>query len=206
MNPHYAKSFLFVIVLLMSAGCTYDLWTQKPRDVSYVESVSEILLSGDGQTLAVVSPRYHYLFKVETALRNALAAHFRSELAADFSDFRVTPEQQISGKLVLSLPATVTGTELSDAERMGFAANSPEHYRQLVIALEGERYEAGETLLPTGSKNSLKQQYQVTVVVETGLSVLEKIKSTPIALLGDALVIGVIPLYPVGLLVRSLEE
>lgn len=206
MKQLYANLILFIILLLTITGCTYDLWAQKSREFTYVEAVSEILLSEDSQTLAVISPSFHYLFKVETPLKNALASHFKSQLTADFSNFHVTPDQEISGQLVLSLPATVTETELTDAERVGFSVISPKHYLQLVIILHGERYDAGKALLPKGIQKPLNQNYLVTIIAETGLSTLEKIKSTPIALLGDALVIGVIPLYPIGLLVKSLEE
>lgn len=206
MKQLYANLILFIILLLTITGCTYDLWAQKSREITYVEAISEILLSEDNQTLAVLSPLYHYLFKVETPLNNTLSSHFRSQLTADFSSFRVTLDQEITGQLVLSLPATLTVTELADAERIGFVANPSEHYQQLVITLHGERYDAGKVLLPTGIQKPLNHHYQVTVIAETGLSTLEKIKSTPIALLGDALVIGVIPLYPIGLLIKSLEE
>lgn len=206
MKQLYENLILLIILLLTITGCTYALWAQKSREVTYVEAVSEILLSADNQTLAVISPLYHYLFKVETPLKNALTSHLRSQLTADFSSFRVTPDQEISGQLVLSLPATLTMTELANAERIGFAVIPPKHSLQLVITLHGERYDAGNPLLPTGIQKPLNQHYQVTVIAETGLSMQEKIKSTPIALLGDALVIGVIPLYPIGLLIKSLEE
>lgn len=206
MKQRYATLFVFIILLQAVTGCTYDLWTQKSREDTYVESVSEILLSVDNQTLAVISPRYHYLFKVELPLKNVLASQFRSQLTANFFSFRVTPDQNISGQLVLSLPATLSVKELADAERMGFVANPLEHDQQLVVTLHGERYGAGKSLLPTGTSMSLNRRYQVTVIPEIGLSTLEKIKSTPIALLGDALVIGVIPLYPVGLLFEAIKE
>ncbi len=163
MKQLYTSLFLFIILLQTVTGCTFDLWTQKSREDTYIESVSEILLSVAEQTLAVISPRYHYLFKVEIPLKKVLSSQFRSQLTASFSSFLVTPDQNISGQLLLSLPATLSVTELADAERMGFVTNPLVHDQQLVVTIHGERYGAGKSLLPTCTSMSLNRRYQVTV-------------------------------------------
>lgn len=193
------------LAVLLASGCTYDLWTQKPRLTTYTEMVGEILLANDNHTIALLTPKYHYLFRADPSLAQAIQAHFRNQLEAEFSGFRISTDQSVNGKLRLSLPATLDSAQQHSARTIGFLPNDSGVF-QLDVSLHGERYAAGDVKLPAASQQALNRQYSVAVVADEGLSLMEKIKSTPIALIGDALVIGVIPLYPVGWLIKSLEE
>ncbi len=196
--------FLYLVLLSLNA-CTYELWTHKPVKIIYKENVDQILISQDKQQIVFISPKYHYIFKSNPQLIQTLDAPFRVKLTASFSDFAMVDDESITGNFTLNIKTPLAVAELADAKMIGFLETSPNNL-QLNISLKGERYSAGGTKMPIGKTQVLNNKYSVSVSSEEGISTLDKIRATPIALVGDALVIGLIPLVPVGMIVKSFEK
>lgn len=79
---------LSLLLTLVFSGCS-SYQRNLLRDTQYTESISSILITEDNKKLAVIAPKYHYVFDMPQTLPEILNSSFRKNIEANFFFFRV---------------------------------------------------------------------------------------------------------------------
>ncbi len=88
-----------VAAIPLSAGCiTASVLSGNNDRQSYQETVSSVLVSADGKTLAVIGNNYHYLFTAPDAIKAILSPELGELVDARLFSFQVDENQHIQRK------------------------------------------------------------------------------------------------------------
>lgn len=190
--------FLAGLVCLCVCGCTF---TGKLYSLdSYTETVSSILITTDGGKLAVLTPRFHYIFDAPQSLVSIMRSGLSNSVKAEFSEFVVDNNNRITGTIALTVQlADLSIEQRKQANNAGFTRSVG--WEMLAkIELSGTRYESGG--LVTGvKKHKLASTYQITVK-DTTTDTVGKALLTPITLAADGVLnLGRIALFPFALVI-----
>jgi len=192
-----------VAAIPLSSGClTASVWgtSGASKTTSYQETVSSVLMSADGKTLAVIGKDYHYLFAATEPIKAILTPTLGEVVDVRLLGFAVDGDQKITGNYVLSIKPGSSDAVREQALAVGFKAVGKEGGLRLEGQMTGTRYRSNG-IQPGAASQQLRKTYSVTVsepasaVSQVGSGVA-KVLVTPITLVAD----GVLILFAVPLL------
>lgn len=181
------KSINIITLLLLPffiVSCTKAtkaLWSGHKYD----ERVGGFFITENADKLVVIGEQYHYVFKLDTGLRNILSSPKRKELKPKFRMFKVDDENRIKGSYTLFY----TNRDDSADEWLitkGFKKGG--HHPGGVVyrfngKLEGVRYAAGKSVT---SQIKFSKDYFVKVEQPSSmLGTAGKVIATPVAIAAD---------------------
>lgn len=192
-----------VAAIPLSAGCiTASVLSSKDDRQSYQETVSSVLVSADGKTLAVIGSQYHYLFSAPDAIKAILSPELGEIVEAQLFGFNVDGKQQIQGSYILRIKAGASEVLVQKALAAGFKQDKNGNL-SASGTLSGTRY-SSNGIQPGNEAQKLRKSYTVNVsepksAGANAASTVGKILITPITLAADGLLILVaIPLLLIG--------
>ena len=197
------RSFLFFILipsLFILVGCTSEMHRKadawKP---SYIENVSSLLISSDGEKLVFIGKDFHYIFDSPKQIGKVLKSSVHQYVTAKFGNFRLHEDNHIVGAVTLVLSKSTPMGLRPEATELGFAKKVKEPVLRVVLL--GTRYKANNEI-PKLNEEKLNKTYEVIIEEKPGaLTQAATIAATPITLAADGvLVIGALVLSPIILL------
>jgi len=200
------------LVETFSGACATDsLWRKK--NVVYQETVQPFRITTDHRQLVVLGKQYHYIFEISPNLKTTLGSSFRQSLHAEFSEFRVSPDNKVSGVYTLRLPVQAPESEKKEAMAAGFVtgidtrpriltetekrSNVPdtETFRTrkgeyvLAEAIYGTRYSAAN-FKNAPDTAEFNKRYTIRVIApESSINSVGKILLTPVTVTADGLML-----------------
>lgn len=181
----------------MATGCFTSALVQDattPDRTVYAETVSSILVSGNGKALVVVGEKYHYIFDAPESVKATLQSDFRKIVEVGFDRFVVDTSQRITGTYRLRIDKNAPGEQKEKALAAGFKA-LPTGELVASGSVTGQRY-AANGIQPTDASQKLQKEYQVSIAEEKALGAKPaKLLLTPITIAVDGvLFLAAIPL------------
>lgn len=166
---------------------------------SYTEVIDTVLISEGFQHLAVVGTAYDYLFRNTEQLAQLLRSSVHPHLSADFSGFKIGPDNTVRGNLVLYLQDHDQWV-LEEAKRLGFTQGfNGDFYLQL--PMHGTRYRKNPQLR-VGDAYKLNRRYTVSVALAPHVRT-ERLAPMPLQVAaGGALLLIGLPVIVLFALVR----
>lgn len=166
------------------SGCL----TRKLMENAYFETVSFFLVSQDGNKIAVLGEKYHYIFNTSASLVRTLQSPIRPVLAAIMEPFEVNKDEAVSGNYSIYLTHEATEDDEAQARAMGFRSSKfPRPH--ISGRLEGRRYSAANFPLDAIRKQKFNKPYRVKVYVERSAVDSAKTLLTPITVTADGVII-----------------
>jgi hypothetical protein len=169
-----------VAAIPMSTGCvTAALMSGNDERETYTETVSSVLVSADGKTLAVLGQDFHYLFDAPEIVKAVLQSELRNVVEASFNSFLVDASQHINGNYKLRIAKNASPEQQEKALSAGFKANG-------VQAIDASQ--------------KLRKEYKVNISAEKSAGAkaaktASKLLLTPITLAADGiLILAALPL------------
>ncbi|QBY51765.1 hypothetical protein [Cupriavidus oxalaticus] len=199
---------LAALTLLGTGGCATKALMDKATKTEYrryEETVSQVLVTADGKRLAVLGPKYHYIFDVPEGLVQLLDSPLHRKMSARFDVFNVKANGDVEGPFALILEQASQEDRLA-AKAFGFTDLSTTRAVRW-FALQGSRYSAAKFSMPAGTR-PLNQPYRVEVREALPNGAREAlVVMTPLTVAADgALILLAIPLIPLALVVmRDLQ-
>lgn len=181
----------------LSTGCVTAALVHdatKSEWKTYQETVSSVLLSADGKTLAVIGQHYHYVFDAPESIKAVLHPELSQIVDASFTTFTVDRSQGIHGTYRLMIDKGATSEQKAAALAAGFK-NLPNGDLIASGTLTGKRYGANG-VQATKASQRLQKDYVITVSEDKGAGLnAAKLLLTPITLTVDGiLILGTLPL------------
>ncbi len=186
------KTLILVFLTLTVSSCaeTRSLWNNH----KYVETITHILVSEDGNNIVVVGKKYHYVFKDQKTLSELLKWSHKELLEFTFDEhFSLSPSNIISGRYVVSCKCKKsTPEQLGWLKDKGFKKKIDHGtllYREDKIS--GKLYSPNDIDLSIYEKTS--KNYKVTVESRHPFDSLAKILFTPVTIAidtGNAIIYG----------------
>lgn len=167
-------------ILMSCTGTTKSLW----KNPIYKEKISTFLITDDGKKLAVIGSKYHYIFQLETNLKNILLSKNKKLLKAHFGLFKVNKNNNISGRYTIKYTGK-NEKHINWLEKMGFESKI---YRNRTTStysgsINGQRYTANKKI---NTINKFNKPYTIRVEEPSSLvSNIGKTLATPIAVAAD---------------------
>jgi hypothetical protein len=187
-----SKKYKWFALGLMGAGLMTSCATESLYEkefLNYTDTFSSVLISTDQNTLAVLSSRYHYVFKTSQKLVAVLTSSAHKNISAHIREFTLGKANAISGEVELCLPASANADDIKSLTAKGFRKYSETSDKYCEeFNLDGVRYAAGKVMV--SQVYQLNQTYDVNVRVKE--NVWEKgvkIALTPITVAADGVVV-----------------
>jgi hypothetical protein len=170
------------------SGCLTQKLMAKSEENAYVETVSFFLISKDGNNIAVLGDKYHYIFDAPVSLVRTLQSPIRQVLFGHTEPFEVAEDQTVSGNYSIHLKNEATEHDKAQARAIGF---TQDQWRRLHIRgrLKGKRYSAANFQLDRIQKQKFNQPYRVKVYPERSAADSAKLLLTPITVMADGVII-----------------
>jgi len=153
----------------------------------YTEKVNALLLSEDGNTVAILTPEYHYILETPPILKTTLASTYSQKVKAKFGEFTVDTDNDISGLVELELDLRfnrVDDVEIQSARDAGYKDGQ----RESLITefrIRGKRYKAVENAA-IENLYPLKRTYTIRVEDASSLgNTVARVALTPLAITAD---------------------
>ena len=174
-------------LMLLSSCATHSLWNSSNR---YSERVKGFLITESGDKMVVIGDKYHYVFPVNTELKNIMKSKNRKLIKPRFTNFKVDKNNKITGKFHLHFYATFED-DSEWLEELGFSirrvtnqGNTSYVYRG---TLNGKRYNANKKI---NTRESFRRSYRLSIAEpEGGADTIKKILATPVTLTVDGLLL-----------------
>jgi hypothetical protein len=180
---------------LALAGCaTHDAPRQEQR---YTESISSVLVSGDGRRIAAIGSNHHYIFVAPEVLVKALRSPVHPQLTATFSTFHIDQRGMVTGDWLLTLAPDASEPARNAAMAVGLAPGA-DGVLTAGGRLNGQRF-TGWTYKLRGPQDRLNQAYVIEITTEASAAdVVVDDAATPIRMAADGVqLIYWAPLAPV---------
>jgi len=188
-----------IAAIPMSTGCvTAALMSGNDERETYTETVSSVLISADGKTLAVLGQDFHYLFEAPDIVKTTLQSDLRNVVEASFNAFLVDASQHITGNYSLRIDKSASPEQREKALSAGFKA-LPSGELSATGILSGTRYKANG-VQATDPSQKLRKEYKISISAEKSAGAKAaktagKLLLTPITLAADSiLILAAIPL------------
>ena len=194
----YGVSFVLILSLFFSSCATKELWS----NARYKEVVENFLISSDGKKLVVVGKKYHYIFDLESDLKEILLSERKEKLVTLFDTFKIGENNKIEGHYILyyETKRDHSDQDLEWFRQKGFVKSEKNHWLSKEIdyykkgRVSGTRYLADKELPLSRTFNK-----QYCIQIEEPFykyEEQERILATPIAItLDGAIVVGVTALF-----------
>jgi len=174
-------------LMLLSSCATHSLWNSSNR---YSERVKGFLITKTGDKMVVIGDKYHYVFPVNSELKNILISKKRKLIRPRFTGFKVDENNKITGKFHLHFHARFED-DSEWLEELGFSirrvttnGNTSYIYKGV---LDGKRYKADKKVR---IKESFRRSYRLSITEpEGGADTVKKILATPVTLTVDGLLL-----------------
>jgi len=189
---------LFSLLLISCTSTTKSLW----ENPTYKEKVSAFLITEDGEKLAILGEKYHYIFNLENALKDILVSKKRSQLKPVFYSFKIDKNNNISGKYTLNYTSKKQD-EIEAIKNLGFINKVYGNRKTYIFSgsIKGQRYIPNEDINAVNKFNksyTIKVEEPPTFIANAG-----KTLATPVAVAVDGVktIAGIIliPIYAVVL-------
>jgi hypothetical protein len=197
------------------AGCTTattDVW-KKP---TYNETISQFLITANGEKLIFIGEKYHYIFANQDSLNNILQWPDRKLLkAAFFNNFSVDAKNKIIGRFAIvcfchdASKKQIQWLENNEFHRFNknnltSTDDKGTYIKEIKIA--GDRYLSNNLSLDKYDK--LNNEYQIQVETDyTFLDTAGRVALTPIAVAEDGLAtFMLIPIVVIGIPFYAIES
>jgi hypothetical protein len=196
---HADRRFLLSLACagaLALSGCAGHEAAGAPPARHYTETISSVLVSEDGKSLAAIGANHHYLFTAPEPLVRALHSPVHSQLVATFSAFHVDARGTVTGDWTLALPADAAPAQRQAAAGIGLAPGA-DGSLQASGTLVGRRY-TGWTYRFGREQDRLNKPYVVEIDIDASTAdAATDAAATPIRLAADGVqMIYVAPLAP----------
>jgi len=112
------KTLTFLLFSLLLTSCTSttkSLW----ENPAYNEKISSFLITENGEKLAIIGKKYHYIFSLENNLKDILISKKRDQLKPVFYSFKADKNNNISGKYTLNY-TNKNPDEIAEIKILGF--------------------------------------------------------------------------------------
>ena len=191
---------LFSLLLISCTSTTKSLW----ENPTYKEKVSAFLITEDGEKLAILGEKYHYVFNLENALKDILVSKKRSQLKPVFYSFKIDKNNHISGKYILNY-SSKKPDEIEAIKKLGFInrvyGNKKTSAYIFSGSIKGQRYITNKdlnTVYEFNKSYTIKVEEPPTFIANAG-----KTLATPVAVAVDGVktIAGIIliPIYAIVL-------
>ncbi len=173
------KTIALFLSIFWATSCTLGMWAFH----GYDEEIAGFFVEKKSQSLVGIGKKYHYIFKVEKALADILAADKHYRFKPHFFDFAVDENNHIAGDLYL----TAKQDDLTTSERVFFQTHHAYHDGLEITAkvrIQGMRYAIQEAF-----KKAIHfdQPYQLRIREPLdNRQIAKNIVMTPVTLIGDA--------------------
>jgi len=200
------KLILAILAYLIVGCATTELWSKKP---AYDESISQFLITTNGEKLIFIGKQYHYIFANEVSLNKVLQWQDRKILKAAFFDkFSVDAKNKITGHFaILCFCHDATADQIqwlknNEFHRFNIKNLSPPDDKNTYIKeiqITGDRYLSNNISLDKYEK--LNNEYHIQIDTDPSfLDTAGQIALTPIAVAEDGLVtIMLLPVITIGI-------
>ncbi len=185
-----SKSLLFnlllAIVITLQSSCAVKALNRKTYSITH-EQISGFYIASDGSSVAITGKEYHYLFPLDTHLKQALTWSERSRIQASFTAFNLLPDAKVEGWYTLKVSAASLDEE-AKAQLLGMGFRLDDGVFTLYKHLAGSYYQPksdGESHAAAFSK-----QYDVTLKKDASLPAVVKIPLTPFAYAADGVMVA----------------
>ena len=194
--------FLLASLLLIScSSTTKSLW----ENSTYKEKVSTFLITKDGEKLAIIGDKYHYIFKLESSLKNILLSKKRNQIKPLFYSFKVDDNNNVSGGYSLKYN-NKNRNDNAEIENLGFKNKTYKNRKNSIYSftgsINGQRYTTNKDI---NANYKFNKPYIIKVEEpSTFLGNIGKILATPIAVAADGVkTIAGIVLIPIAAIVLT---
>lgn len=183
-REEFLKGTVSSLAFISLNGCLTSMVHETQR-VFYQDTALSYLVTEDGAMLVVLGEKYHYIFNhISPSLTQVLRGSLRTLATANLSNFYVTKDNVVTGDYTLALSDQATEEERKSAIEAGFVMPG----LTLSGHLEGIRYSA-DGFPPIPPTQAFTRPYLVGIEEERGFGLPAKILLTPVAVVGDALLV-----------------
>ena len=188
------KSFLIAILIISNlSSCTMKIWEKTQNE----ENLKNLYITKDGKKIVIVGKKYHYVFDDESGeLIKLLSWKSRSKLEIENYDFRISEINKISGSITLKTKTPkernniLNKNEKSFLKKLGFVNSSSfEVIFKKKIDIFGNRY-SPKSIENFDVTTSLNTEHKLNIEVADYADKTKKIILTPVAIVGDGLMIS----------------
>jgi len=188
------KSFLIAILIISNlSSCTMKIWEK----TQYEENLKNLYITKDGKKIVIVGKKYHYVFDDESGeLIKLLSWKSRSKLEIENYDFRISEVNKISGSITLKTKTPkernniLNKNEKSFLKKLGFFNSSSfEVIFKKKIDIFGNRY-SPKSIENFDVATALNTEHKLNIEVADYADKTKKIILTPVAIVGDGLMIS----------------
>ena len=188
------KSFLIAILIITNlTSCTKKLWEK----TQYEENLKNLYITKDGKKIVIVGKKYHYVFDDESGeLIKLLSWKSKSKLEIENYDFQINEINKITGSIALKTKtlkehnSNLNKNEKSFLQKLGFVnSGSKEVIFKKKIDIFGNRY-SPKSIENFDVATSLNHEHKLNIEVADYADKTKKIILTPVAIVGDGLIIS----------------
>ena len=188
------KSFLIAILIISNlSSCTMKIWEK----TQYEENLKNLYITKDGKKIVILGKKYHYVFDDESGeLIKLLSWKSRSKLEIENYDFRISEINKISGSITLKTKTPkernniLNKNEKSFLKKLGFVNSSSfEVIFKKKIDIFGNRY-SPKSIENFDVATALNTEHKLNIEVADYADKTKKIILTPVAIVGDGLMIS----------------
>jgi len=195
MNKIITK-FLLTLILVFSNSCvTKAVWGDK----TYKEEIDQFFVGSDGRYIALIGPRYHYVFTDNSGvLRTILQLQKQNVLTIDDKNslIKLDPNNNLSGYITLKGPFNLlTRNDMYALQGLGFYPDNSGDVKVRIDNLLGRRYVA--RYLGAARQSSASHILTISYNDSNLVKGVGKAAVTPIAVTLDAaILIGKVFMVP----------
>ena len=188
---------LMASAALALAACAASGPPQPASPRTYTETISSVLVSGDGKRIAAIGSNHHYIFDAPPVLVNALHSPVHPQLTATFAAFHLDQRGILTGDWLLTLAPDATPVQQQQAQAVGLARGDDGLWTASG-RLKGQRF-TGWTYKLRGPQDKLNKAYEVEISTDASAAdVAVDDAATPIRVAADGVqLVYWAPLAPV---------
>jgi len=205
-KTNISRLIVFAVAFFLSS-CHF---TPKLLDSNkYTEQMNSLLLSEDGNTVAIITPKYHYILNTPLVLKSTLESTYAGKVKAQFGEFTVDTDNDISGSVELELDLRfnrVNEIEIQSARDSGYQDGQRESLLT-EFRIRGKRYKATENNV-IENLYPLKRSYNIKITDASSVgSNVARVALTPLAITADGVYLASVGFaaFTVGILASALN-